>query len=113
MCSDVAVLVIERIKDNDASDAASVTTAIGEGVVFNFNGSADQYTCTPHIELPSGQRLSFPGFNCSTGKFSWVVSIIHSYSSYPASSGAGTTLNLAAFRSWLLVYTLYIINIIY
>ena len=96
VCSDVAVLVIERVKDNDTSDSASVTTAIG-GVVVNFTGSTDQYRCTPHIELPSGQRLSFPGFNCSTGKFSFVVGIKHSSSSYPASSGAGTTLNLAAF----------------
>ena len=86
VCSDVAVLVIERVRDNDTIDAASVTTAVGEGVVVNFTGSADQYTCTPHIELPSGQCLSFRGFNCSTGKFSLVVSIIHSSSIYQAFS---------------------------
>ena len=97
--------------DNDTSDAASVTTVIGEGVVVNFTGSADHYSCTPHIELPSGHHLSFLGFNCSTGKFSLVVSIIHSNSSYPASSGAGTTRNLAAFRSCCyIVYIFYRIN---
>ena len=59
-CSDFAVLVIERIKDYDTSDSIIMTTVIGEDVVVNFTGSSDQYTCTPHIELPSGRCLSFP-----------------------------------------------------
>ena len=67
-CSDVAVLVIDRVRDSDMSDATTMTTVTGETVI-NFTGSTDHYTCTPHIELPSGRRLSFPSFSCSTGKF--------------------------------------------
>ena len=74
-CSDVAVLVIDRVRDNDMSDATSKTTVIGEAVL-NFNGTTDQYTCTPHIQLPSGHRRYFPSFNCSTGKFAIGVSIV-------------------------------------
>ena len=66
-CSDVAVLVIDRVRDNDMSDATSMTTFIGEAVV-NFTGTTDQYTCTPRIELPSGRRLSLPSFDCSASK---------------------------------------------
>ena len=65
-CSDVAVLVIDRVRDNDMSDTTSMTTCIGEGIV-NFTGTTDLYTCTPRIELPSDRRLSLPSFNCSTG----------------------------------------------
>ena len=67
-CSDVAVLVIDRVRDDDMSDATSMTTVIGDGVTVSFTGTTFQYTCTPHIVLPSGRRLSFDGFNCSTSK---------------------------------------------
>ena len=67
-CSDVAVLVIHRIKDNDISNTTTMLTSIGVNIVVNFTGSSDQYTCTPHIKLPSGHCLSFSSFNCSTGK---------------------------------------------
>ena len=73
-CSDVAVLVIERVRNNDRSDATSMTTVTGEAVV-NFTGITNQYTCTPYTQLPSGYRWSFPSFNCSTGKFGLYVSI--------------------------------------
>ena len=66
VCSDVAVLVIDCVRNNDMSDIISMTTVIGEAVV-NFSGTTDQYTCTSHIELPSGRQLSLPSFDCSTG----------------------------------------------
>ena len=65
-CSDVAVLVIERVRITDMSNTTSLTTVIGEAIV-NFTGTTDQYTCTPRIELPSGHCRFFPSFNCSTG----------------------------------------------
>ena len=74
-CSDVAVLVIDRARDNDMSDTTSMTTVIGVAVL-NFTGTTDQYTCTPHIQLPSGHRWYFPSFNCSTGKFGIGVRIV-------------------------------------
>ena len=66
-CSDVAVLVIDRVRNNDMSDITSMTAFIGEGIV-NFTGTTDQYTCTPRIELPSGRQLSLPSFVCSASK---------------------------------------------
>ena len=75
VCSDAAVLVIERVRNNDMSDTTSMTTVIGEAVV-NFTGTTDQYTCTPHTQLPSGHRRYFPSFNCRTSKFGIGVSIV-------------------------------------
>ena len=74
-CSDVAVLVINRVKDYDIRVATTMMTVIGEDVVVNFNVSADQYTCTPLIKLVSGRRLYFPSFKCSTGKVGISISI--------------------------------------
>ena len=68
-CSDVAVLVIDRVRDNDMSNTNTMITSIGVNIVVNFTGSTDQYTCTPYTMIPSGHRLSFSSFKCSsTGK---------------------------------------------
>ena len=75
VCSDVAELVIERVRNNDMSDTTSMITVIGE-VVVNFTGTTDQYTCTLHIQLPSNHRRCFPSLNCSTGNFGIGVSIV-------------------------------------
>ena len=66
-CSNVAVLVIDRVRNNDMRFATRMTTVIGEGVL-EFSGSTDQHMCKAHIKLPSGLRLSFPSFNCGTSK---------------------------------------------
>ena len=75
-CSDIAVLDIDRARVNDMSISSTMMTCIGENIVINFTSTTDQYNCKPHIKLPSGRRLSFSSFNCSSGKVGIAVAII-------------------------------------
>ena len=77
-CSDVAVLVLVRVRVNDImSTTTTMMTSIGENIVVNFTSSTDQYSCMLYIKLPSGRCLSFPSFNCSTGKEWHIISFYH------------------------------------
>ena len=59
------------------STTTTMMTSIGENIVVNFTSSTDQYSCTLYIKLPSGRCLSFPSFNCSTGKEWHMISFYH------------------------------------